>query len=151
MRMSRSAGAVSIDCQCLFRCSSVTLSGVSRGETRQPEKWRSRGPARPIVRNRGSVVTLVPRGTAPPASVCMPAAFVPFRHMAPAYDAGRKRRIFTMGLFSTPIKTLDDLFVHTLQDIYYVEKQILKNLPTMAEKATDPQLKQAFQTHLNET
>ena len=56
-----------------------------------------------------------------------------------------------MGLFSTPIKTLDDLFVHTLQDIYYVEKQILKNLPTMAEKATDPQLKQAFQTHLNET
>jgi ferritin-like metal-binding protein YciE len=62
-----------------------------------------------------------------------------------------KRRIFTMGLFSTPIKTLDDLFVHTLQDIYYVEKQILKNLPIMAEKATDPQLKQAFQTHLNET
>ena len=56
-----------------------------------------------------------------------------------------------MGLFSTPIKTLDDLFVHTLQDIYYVEKQILKNLPTMAEKATDPQLKQAFQTHLAET
>ena len=56
-----------------------------------------------------------------------------------------------MGLFSTPIKTLDDLFVHTLQDIYYVEKQILKNLPTMAEKATDPQLKQAFQTHVRET
>src|SRR5205814_10362021 len=62
-----------------------------------------------------------------------------------------KRRIFTMGLFSTPIKTLDDLFVHTLQDIYYVEKQILKNLLTMAEKATDPQHKQAFYTHLAET
>lgn len=56
-----------------------------------------------------------------------------------------------MGLFSKPIKTLDDLFVHTLQDIYYVEKQILKSLPTMIQKATDPQLKQAFQTHLNET
>jgi ferritin-like metal-binding protein YciE len=30
-----------------------------------------------------------------------------------------------MGLFSTPIKTLDDLFVHTLQDIYYAEQQIV--------------------------
>ena len=53
-----------------------------------------------------------------------------------------------MGLFSKDIKTLDDLFVHTLQDIYYAEKQITKALPEMIEKATDPQLKQAFQTHL---
>src|SRR4051812_21300668 len=45
-----------------------------------------------------------------------------------------------MGLFSKPIKTLDDLFVHTLQDIYYAENQIAKNLPAMAEKAQDPQL-----------
>ena len=56
-----------------------------------------------------------------------------------------------MGLFSKPIKTLDDLFVHTLQDIYYAENQIAKNLPTMVEKATNTQLKQAFQTHLTET
>ena len=56
-----------------------------------------------------------------------------------------------MGLFSKPIKTLDDLFVHTLQDIYYAENQIAKNLPTMVEKATASQLKQAFQTHLTET
>ena len=56
-----------------------------------------------------------------------------------------------MGLFSKPIKTLDDLFVHTLQDIYYAENQIAKNLPTMAEKAQDPQLKSAFQQHLTET
>ena len=56
-----------------------------------------------------------------------------------------------MGLFSTPIKTLDDLFVHMLQDIYYAEKQIVKNLPTMIEKASDPQLRQAFQAHLVET
>ena len=34
-----------------------------------------------------------------------------------------------MALFSKPIKTLDDLFVHTLQDIYYAENQIAKNLP----------------------
>ena len=56
-----------------------------------------------------------------------------------------------MGLFSKPIKTLDDLFVHTLQDIYYAENQIAKNLPVMAEKATSVQLKQAFQIHLTET
>ena len=56
-----------------------------------------------------------------------------------------------MGLFSKPIKTLDDLFVHTLQDIYYAENQIAKNLPTMIEKATDPQLRQGFETHRQET
>jgi ferritin-like metal-binding protein YciE len=56
-----------------------------------------------------------------------------------------------MGLFSKSIATLDDLFVHTLQDIYYAENQITKALPTMIGKATDPQLKQGFQTHLTET
>jgi ferritin-like metal-binding protein YciE len=56
-----------------------------------------------------------------------------------------------MGLFSKDIKTFDDLFVHTLQDIYYAENQITKALPKMIAKATDPQLKQGFQTHLTET
>ena len=56
-----------------------------------------------------------------------------------------------MGLFSKPIKSLDDLFVHTLQDIYYAEQQITKNLPTMIEKASSPELKSAFQKHLVET
>ena len=56
-----------------------------------------------------------------------------------------------MGLFSKPIKTVDDLFVHTLQDIYYAENQITKALPTMIEKAGDSRLRQAFQTHLKET
>ena len=56
-----------------------------------------------------------------------------------------------MGLLSSPIKTLDDLFVHTLQDIYYAENQIAKNLPTMIGKTTNPELKAAFQQHLTET
>ncbi|MGY2048341.1 YciE/YciF ferroxidase family protein [Methylobacterium sp. JK268] len=56
-----------------------------------------------------------------------------------------------MGLFSKDIKTLDDLFVHTLQDIYYAENQITKALPKMIAKATDSQLKQGFETHLRET
>lgn len=56
-----------------------------------------------------------------------------------------------MGLFSKPIQTLEDLYVHMLRDIYYAERQIAKNLPTMAEKAGNPELKSAFQTHLVET
>jgi ferritin-like metal-binding protein YciE len=56
-----------------------------------------------------------------------------------------------MGLFTKDIKTFDDLFVHTLRDIYYAENQILKALPTMIEKATDKTLKQGFEKHLKET
>lgn len=56
-----------------------------------------------------------------------------------------------MGLLSKPIKTLDDLFVHTLGDVYYAEEKITKALPKMIEKVTDPQLKQSFQAHLGQT
>ncbi len=56
-----------------------------------------------------------------------------------------------MGLFTNDIKTLDDLFVHQLQDIYYAENQITKALPKMIAKATDPALKSGFEQHLAET
>ena len=56
-----------------------------------------------------------------------------------------------MGLFSADIHTMDDLFLHTLQDIYYAENQIVRALPEMIEKATDKQLAQGFKTHLEET
>ena len=56
-----------------------------------------------------------------------------------------------MGLFSKDIRTMDDLFVHTLRDIYYAENQIVKSLPAMVQKANSPELKQAFQAHLAET
>jgi ferritin-like metal-binding protein YciE len=46
---------------------------------------------------------------------------------------------------------LNDLFEHQLQDIYYAEQQIVKNLPTMVEKASSAELKTAFQHHLGET
>jgi len=62
-----------------------------------------------------------------------------------------QRRTTAMGLFTKDIKTMNDLFVHQLQDIYYAEKQLVKALPKMAEKATDKQLKQGFLTHLDET
>lgn len=56
-----------------------------------------------------------------------------------------------MGFFSKDIKTMDDLFVHTLRDIYYAENQIEKSLPKMIDKVTDATLKQGFETHLRET
>jgi ferritin-like metal-binding protein YciE len=56
-----------------------------------------------------------------------------------------------MGFFTKDIKKMDDLFVHTLRDIYYAEQQILKALPEMLEKAPEPSLKQAFKSHLGET
>jgi ferritin-like metal-binding protein YciE len=49
------------------------------------------------------------------------------------------------------VKTMDDLFVATLKDIYYAEKQILKALPGMVKKATGPELKKALETHRKET
>ncbi len=56
-----------------------------------------------------------------------------------------------MGLFSKDIETLHDLFLHTLQDIYYAENQITKALPKMIEKATDDKLRAGFEQHLEET
>src|SRR3984885_2964336 len=57
----------------------------------------------------------------------------------------------TMGLFTRDIKTMNDLFVHQLQDIYYAEKQLVKALPRMPDKAADKMLQQGFLTHLEET
>jgi ferritin-like metal-binding protein YciE len=48
-------------------------------------------------------------------------------------------------------KTLDDLFLHTLKDIYYAEKQILKALPKMAKNAESEELRTALQTHREQT
>ena len=52
---------------------------------------------------------------------------------------------------ATKEKTLDDLFLHTLKDIYYAEKQILKALPKMAKNAESEELKAAFETHREQT
>ena len=56
-----------------------------------------------------------------------------------------------MGLFTKDIKSMNDLFVHQLQDIYYAEQQLAKALPKMAAKASDEKLKQDFLFHLDET
>jgi len=49
------------------------------------------------------------------------------------------------------MKSLDDLFMHFLQDVYYAERQLLKALPKMAKSAEAPALKAAFTAHREET
>lgn len=56
-----------------------------------------------------------------------------------------------MGLFSKDIKTMDDLLLQGLKDIYYAEHQIVKALPKMVEKATNRDLKKGLKDHLEET
>jgi len=48
-------------------------------------------------------------------------------------------------------KTLDDLFLDTLKDIYYAERKILKALPKMQRAAQSEELKSAFEKHRDET
>lgn len=49
------------------------------------------------------------------------------------------------------LKTLHDLYVDQLKDLYNAENQLLKALPKMAKAATAPQLVKAFTEHLAET
>jgi ferritin-like metal-binding protein YciE len=56
-----------------------------------------------------------------------------------------------MGLFSKDIKSMDDLFLHTLQDVYYAENQIVKALPKLIDKATNRELSAGLREHLRET
>ena len=48
-------------------------------------------------------------------------------------------------------KDLNELFLDTLKDIYYAEKQILKALPKMAKAASSDKLRAAFEKHHDET
>lgn len=50
-----------------------------------------------------------------------------------------------------PAKDLNALFLDTLKDIYYAEKQIYKSLPKMAKAAASEQLRAAFEKHHEET
>jgi len=56
-----------------------------------------------------------------------------------------------MKLFSANLDSLRDLYHNQLRMLLSTEQQIIDALPTMIEKATDVLLKQAFQSHLQET
>ena len=56
-----------------------------------------------------------------------------------------------MGLMSHEFNNLNDLFVHELKDLYDAEQRLTEALPQMAEAAHNPQLKNAFLNHLEQT
>jgi ferritin-like metal-binding protein YciE len=56
-----------------------------------------------------------------------------------------------MKFFSANIDSLRKLYINQLQMLLSTEEQIIKALPKMIEKATDAELKEAFQSHLQET
>jgi ferritin-like metal-binding protein YciE len=49
------------------------------------------------------------------------------------------------------VSTMEDLLIDELKDIYNAEKQITRALPKMAKATTSPELRQAFESHLEET
>lgn len=49
------------------------------------------------------------------------------------------------------VKSMNDLFIHSLRDVYYAEKQMLRALPKMIKETKSDELKRAFETHLAET
>jgi ferritin-like metal-binding protein YciE len=49
------------------------------------------------------------------------------------------------------LNSLDDLLLHEVQDMYHAEKQLVKTLPDVAEKAHSPELKSAIEEHLQQT
>src|SRR5262245_1466997 len=55
------------------------------------------------------------------------------------------------GVPPMKVQNLSDLFVHTLKDIYFAEKQILKALPKMIKAADSKELARALEMHLEET
>jgi ferritin-like metal-binding protein YciE len=58
---------------------------------------------------------------------------------------------YAMGLFTKDIKTMDDLLLHGLKDIYYAENRIVKSLPKLIDKATNRDLSKGLSDHLEET
>ncbi len=64
----------------------------------------------------------------------------------------RVQHLFTLHQESVmSLKTLEDLYVHELKDLYSAEKQLTEALPEMVEAANSPQLREAFASHLKET
>ena len=56
-----------------------------------------------------------------------------------------------MGIFTKDIKSMEDLFLHQLEDIYYAEQQLTKAIPKMAGMATNGDLKAGLKAHLVDT
>src|ERR1700756_719535 len=75
------------------------------------------------------------------------------RHNACGEMSPRSRwlRVWLTEERAMATKTLKDLFIHSLSDIYSAEKQMTRSLPKMARASTNPDLQAAFERHLEET
>jgi ferritin-like metal-binding protein YciE len=62
-----------------------------------------------------------------------------------------KRLLLDQANRRLPVKTLAELFEHTLQDVYYAENALTKALPKVAKAVGDAKLKQAVEGHLKQT
>lgn len=69
----------------------------------------------------------------------------------PRMLCGSLRSTLSYGDTVVAVKTIEDLFVHELSDIYSAEKQLTRALPKLARAASAPELKEAFESHLEET
>lgn len=74
----------------------------------------------------------------------------PMRRPAPGFRSLHLNKTEPITIMSK-LKSLEDLFIHELKDIYSAEKQLVKALPKMAKAATNESLKAAFEEHLSET
>jgi hypothetical protein len=81
----------------------------------------------------------------------LPYAWAPgtFSHVPRFVESNQMEQ--AMGIFTKDIQTMEDLFVHGLQDIYYAETQITKALPKMIGMATNRDLSASLKAHLDET
>jgi ferritin-like metal-binding protein YciE len=98
------------------------------------------------------------RGCARRAIKCCPIAFGATSELDRArgvHVAGKGRRGVLADLpqpnMESAMSDLQKLFEHTLKDIYFAEKQIVKTLPKLAKKAQSGELKEAFETHRQQT
>src|SRR5690606_22089553 len=66
--------------------------------------------------------------------------------LQPPYPRPERPRSIPMA-----VKTIEELFIHELSDIYSAEKQLTKALPRLARAAENPDLAEGFRTHLEET
>jgi ferritin-like metal-binding protein YciE len=67
-------------------------------------------------------------------------------------EPGRIRRSSAIrSSFDMKLKTLEDLFLHELKDLFSAENQLVKALPKMAKAATNEELKAGFEEHLEQT
>jgi ferritin-like metal-binding protein YciE len=71
--------------------------------------------------------------------------------MRPAQNIAATTQERIMKVFSANLDNLRKLYINQLQMLLSMENQIIEALPKMIEKATDTQLRQAFQSHLQET